>query len=80
MDTLIQKNAMDKIEREELKELIGGTSITGTIVSAFTSAFKTVFEFGKSLGSSIRRIKEDKIGKRSRRSFLSKWSKIIRSL
>ena len=61
MDTLDQKNAMSKLNREELHEIDGGTSITGTIISAFTNTLKTVYEFGRSLGNAFRRIKEDKL-------------------
>ena len=61
MDSLDQKNVMNKLNNSELKEIEGGTSITGTIINAFTSSMKTLFEFGRSLGNSIRRIKEDKL-------------------
>lgn len=61
MDTLDQKNAMNNLSSKELKEIEGGTSITGTIINAFTSSMKTLFDFGRSLGNSIRRIKEDKL-------------------
>ena len=61
MDMLIQKNVMNRIKKEELKQIDGGTSITGTIISAFTSAIKTVYDIGRSLGNAFRRIKEDKL-------------------
>lgn len=61
MDMLDQKNVMNKLSNEDLKNLEGGTSLTGSLISAFTSAFKTVFEFGRSLGNSIRRINEGKM-------------------
>lgn len=61
MDTLDQKNAMNNLTRIELNEIDGGASLSGTLVSAFTSAFKTVFDFGRSLGSAFRRIKEGKL-------------------
>ena len=61
MDMLDQKNALINLEREELKELDGATSITGSLITAFTRAFKTIFDFGRSLGNSIRRIKEGKM-------------------
>ena len=61
MDTLDQKNVMNKLNRSELHEIEGGTSITGTIISAFTNTLKTVYEFGRSLGNAFRRIKEDKL-------------------
>ena len=61
MDTLIQKNVMNKLSKKELQEIDGGTSITGTIISAFTNTLKTVYDFGRSLGNAFRRIKEDKL-------------------
>lgn len=61
MDSLDQKNVMNKLDKNELKEIDGGTSLTGTIINAFTSTLKTVYEFGRSLGNALRRIKEDKL-------------------
>ena len=61
MDMLDQKNAMNKLKREELKNIDGGTSITGALIGAFEDTLKTFFDFGRSLGSAFRRIKEDKV-------------------
>lgn len=61
MDMLDQKNVMTKINKDDLKEINGGTSITGTLINAFTDTLKTVYDFGKSLGSAFRRLKEDKM-------------------
>ena len=61
MDTSIQKNVMTRIKDSELQTIDGGTSITGAIINAFTDAVKTAYEFGRSLGSAFRRIKEDKM-------------------
>ncbi len=61
MDTLDQKNVISKLTKRELQEIEGGTSITGTIINAFTNAVKTVYDFGRSLGNAFRRIKEDKL-------------------
>ena len=58
---LDQKNVMIKINKDDLKEINGGTSITGTLINAFTDTLKTVYDFGKSLGSAFRRLKEDKM-------------------
>lgn len=62
MDMLDQKNVMNRLNSEELKKIDGGT-ITGALVSAFESTLKTIFDFGKSLGTSLRRINEDKMCK-----------------
>ena len=61
MAMLDQKNAMNNLGKEELKEINGGTTITGTIINAFTTCLKTVYDMGRSLGNSIRRINERKI-------------------
>lgn len=61
MDTLDHKNAMTKIDYEELKSIDGGISISGTLINAFTSSMKTVFNIGRSFGNAIRRIKENKL-------------------
>lgn len=47
---------MTVINNEKLETIEGGQSITGTLVNAFTSAGKLIFDIGKSLGSSMRRI------------------------
>ena len=49
------------LSKEELKQIDGGTSISGSIINAFTDAIKTLYDVGKSLGSSIRRLKEKKL-------------------
>ena len=52
---------MSEIEREELESITGGETITGTVVSALTTGIKALFDIGKSLGSSIRRLSTDNI-------------------
>ncbi len=52
---------MVEINNNELLAIVGGLSITGSIVSAFVSGIKTVFEVGQSLGTAIRRIVEGKL-------------------
>lgn len=46
------------LKAEETEQIEGGTTITGSIINAFTDAVKTIVGLGRSLGSSIRRIKE----------------------
>jgi hypothetical protein len=58
---LVQENAIKKLNKNELRELYGGLSISGTIITAFTNGIKTIFEMGRSLGSSIRRLSERKL-------------------
>ena len=60
MVMLGQRNVMNKLKKEEL-ETINGGSISGTLLNAFTSTIKTLYDFGRSLGNAVRRIKEDKL-------------------
>ena len=46
----------DRLSNQELLFVSGGRSISGTLVNAFTSAFKTVYGFGQDFGSAIRRL------------------------
>lgn len=53
---------MKKINNEnELMLIIGGFSITGTIVNAFLNVGKFVYSLGQSLGTSLIRIGSKKI-------------------
>lgn len=45
-----------KLNSEELKSIIGGASISGTLVSSLVKGVTTFFDIGRYLGSSIRRI------------------------
>ncbi len=47
---------MIKLNNNELVLINGGFSFTGTIINAFVSAGKFIYELGRGLGSSIRRI------------------------
>ena len=47
---------MNNLDDNKLRETYGGENITGTLVSAFTDGIKVIFEVGRSLGFSIRRI------------------------
>ena len=53
MVMLDQEHVIDDIE---LLNTIGGASISGTVVNAFTAGFKTLYGFGQDFGGSIRRI------------------------
>ena len=52
---------MNRLNKQELLLITGGFSITGTIINAFVTAGKFIFETGRSLGSSIRRISGKKL-------------------
>ena len=44
------------LAKDELKMISGGTAISSSVISAFTSSFKVIYEIGQNFGSSIRRI------------------------
>lgn len=43
---------------DELREIYGGTSISGTVINAFVDLIEILYEAGRSAGSSIRRMFE----------------------
>ena len=45
------------MNREELLLIIGGSSISGTVLNAVVRAINAALEVGRSLGTAIRRIK-----------------------
>lgn len=47
---------MKRLENNELLAIIGGWSLTGTLINAFVSAGKFIYDTGRYLGSSFRRI------------------------
>ncbi len=50
---------MDKMKDVELDKIIGGgSSISGTVLNAFTTIIKFIYEVGEGVGSSIRRIRD----------------------
>lgn len=53
---------MKKIKDDkELMLIVGGFSLTGTIVNAFLSVGKFVYSLGQSFGTSLRRIGSNNI-------------------
>jgi len=46
---------MKKISKEELYGIIGGASITGTMLNAIAKGVNTIYNIGRALGSSLRR-------------------------
>ena len=47
---------MQEIETKELECIIGGLSISGSLITAFTKAITTVYDIGRSLGTALRRV------------------------
>ena len=58
MDMQDHLDVVDKLSKDELQMIIGGRSISGTVINAFTSAFKTVYGFGQDFGGAIRRFRK----------------------
>ena len=52
---------MNKISNEELEKINGGGTITSTIINAISNMLKVIYEVGEGVGSSFRRVKEDKL-------------------
>ena len=49
---------MNKLSNTELLAIIGGASLTGTLVNAVTGAARFIYSVGQAFGSSLRRISE----------------------
>lgn len=49
---------MTDLSNDKLCAVVGGLSISGSIISAFTSGIKTILDVGRSFGTAIRRIVE----------------------
>ncbi len=53
---------MTKIDEKQLKEIKGGAStISGSIINAFTNIIKVFIDAGIGVGSALRRVTEDKL-------------------
>ena len=49
---------MDRVDDAFLDNVVGGSTVSGTLMNAFTSIVKFIYEVGEGIGSSIRRISE----------------------
>ncbi len=47
---------MNRIDDNKLSNTYGGDSITGTVINALVDGVKALFDVGRSLGFSIRRL------------------------
>lgn len=54
-------DSMYDLTNKELKSIIGGINITAAFINGVKGIFSIFYDFGNSLGSSIRRIKEKKL-------------------
>lgn len=46
---------MKKVDNSELDSILGGDSISGTVINAFVNVIELLMEAGRSFGSAIRR-------------------------
>ena len=61
MDMLDRQDAAVRLSRQDLMQVMGGRSVSGTLINAFNSAFKTIYGFGQDFGGAIRRLTSGKI-------------------
>ncbi len=52
---------MNKLEKQQLLEIRGGISLSGSLLNYIIKGFNTILELGRNLGSSIRRIQNGSI-------------------
>ncbi len=52
---------MEKLEMEEMLEIVGGVSISAALFSALSRAANTILDAGRALGSAIRRISSNNL-------------------
>lgn len=45
-----------KLQDEQLKTIIGGAAVSGTLINAFCKGIEIILEVGRSFGSAIRRL------------------------
>ena len=50
---------MKKIKNLDI--IVGGSTISGSVINAFANIIELIIDIGRGLGSSIRRIGEDKV-------------------
>ncbi len=51
---MLDQHVKKELNNAELLQVAGGVSISGTLINAFTSAFKAVYNMGKDFGRSLR--------------------------
>lgn len=53
---------MSKLDNDKLENIVGGGStITGTILNAFTNIIRILYDAGEGVGSAIRRLSENEL-------------------
>ena len=57
------QDRLSVINNRELKTIYGGLNITASLIRYATQAFNTIYDIGRGLGSSFRRIKSKNLCK-----------------
>jgi len=52
---------MKKIDGKKLDRIVGGDSVSGTVIRAFTDVIELLVDAGRGIGSAIRRIAEGNV-------------------
>ncbi len=52
---------MEILKQEELLLIVGGISVTGTLINSLVRGINTFLDLGRSLGTAIRRVMTNKI-------------------
>lgn len=52
---------MQEVTTENLTQIIGGVSISGTLINSFSTLLKTITSLGRNFGSALRRISTNNI-------------------
>lgn len=54
---------MKVLKEEELKDIDGGLSITGTLLNSVSTIMKTISDLGRMVGSAVRRLTSNNLCK-----------------
>jgi len=46
---------MEKLKENELRQIVGGASITGALINAYVRGIEALMDLGRTIGTSIRR-------------------------
>ena len=52
---------MNEMSKQELKNIYGGTTISGTLINSLVKGIDVILDLGRSLGSAIRRIQDKNV-------------------
>ncbi len=52
---------LKRLTEDELEKIVGGATISGTLINSFSTVLKTIYSLGKSLGTSLRRMSSNNL-------------------